>query len=437
MPLLRKYVFQILLIIFIFFVVKSAQAQTTTCADFSITPNPVLQNQDASLVYSKGLRANELLRATIQGTNKNITVDCQENSQMCGASFTNIGSFDTSDLNIGSSYNVQIIYIPASGITNQLNCSTSFSYTNNTQTFCSNRGLHTVNPTSGFENTPFIFSGCIGDGGNPNNPCSGTYSRIAIKNGNITVAESSINNSGNNSCDASGNFSIAISGLPIGRLTAQLTQNQNIVGDLFTFDVESGSNITIGEACQIDQQCTVGNQSGTRSCSGTYQNQNSSIICVSNTCSSCSYCGDNICSSNEISNCAQDCSQVEPTPTLGLSFQVIPCPTVNIDEWNNRNDQNDLPPMDGIQTALGCLPSSPQGLLAVLFRIAIGIGGGIAFLLILYGGIRMMIARGDPKGIQEAKEILTSAIVGLLLIILSMFILRVLGVDILSIPGFS
>lgn len=130
-----------------------------------------------------------------------------------------------------------------------------------------------------------------------------------------------------------------------------------------------------------------------------------------------------------------------PTPTppeQGASFILQTCSTISDSEWEETiGGSTQEPAHNGIQTAIGCIPSSPQGLVTVLFRFFIGIGGGIAFLLILYGAIRMMIARGDPKALEESKEIITSAIVGLLLIILSMFILRVLGVDILAIPGFS
>jgi hypothetical protein len=42
---------------------------------------------------------------------------------------------------------------------------------------------------------------------------------------------------------------------------------------------------------------------------------------------------------------------------------------------------------------------------------------------------------GDPKKLQAGKELLTAAISGLLLLIFSVFILRIIGVEILNIPG--
>ena len=48
-----------------------------------------------------------------------------------------------------------------------------------------------------------------------------------------------------------------------------------------------------------------------------------------------------------------------------------------------------------------------------------------------------MVSRGDKEKLAGARETLTSAIVGLLFIVLSIVILEIIGVDILRIPGFS
>jgi len=43
---------------------------------------------------------------------------------------------------------------------------------------------------------------------------------------------------------------------------------------------------------------------------------------------------------------------------------------------------------------------------------------------------------GDPKKLQAGQEQLTSAVTGLVLVIFSIFILKVIGVDIFKLPGF-
>ncbi len=62
-----------------------------------------------------------------------------------------------------------------------------------------------------------------------------------------------------------------------------------------------------------------------------------------------------------------------------------------------------------------------------------GIAGGIAFLLILYAGFQIMTSAGSPQRVQSGKELLGAAISGILLLIFSTFILRIVGVDILKI----
>jgi hypothetical protein len=93
---------------------------------------------------------------------------------------------------------------------------------------------------------------------------------------------------------------------------------------------------------------------------------------------------------------------------------------------------------DGINTAIGCIPIGSQGgLIGFVLSWAIGIGGGIAFILIVSAGFLILTSGGNPQRLQSGKELLTSAISGLLLLIFSIFILRIIGVDILKIPDFG
>src|SRR5258708_3928306 len=91
-----------------------------------------------------------------------------------------------------------------------------------------------------------------------------------------------------------------------------------------------------------------------------------------------------------------------------------------------------------INTAIGCIPFGNQNALIGFFlKWGIGIGGGIAFLLILMAGFQIMTSRGDPKRLQAGQELMTSAISGLLLLIFSLVILRIIGFDIFSINAFK
>lgn len=94
----------------------------------------------------------------------------------------------------------------------------------------------------------------------------------------------------------------------------------------------------------------------------------------------------------------------------------------------------------GIQTAIGCihvLASSPEQFLGQILGWAVGIGAGIAFLLILYAGFMTMTSTGNPERLKAGQELLTSAISGLILMILSVFVLKVIGIDILGLCKFG
>lgn len=92
----------------------------------------------------------------------------------------------------------------------------------------------------------------------------------------------------------------------------------------------------------------------------------------------------------------------------------------------------------GSWTAIGCLGGAdPTAFVNSFIKIGTGLGGGIAFLLILFSGFQTMMSAGNPEKLHAAKELMTAAISGLLLIIFSIFLLRLIGVDILQIPGFS
>jgi hypothetical protein len=91
----------------------------------------------------------------------------------------------------------------------------------------------------------------------------------------------------------------------------------------------------------------------------------------------------------------------------------------------------------GSWTAIGCIPTSPAGFIVKFLSLGIGLAGGVAFLLILFGGFQMMTSAGNPEQINAGKELIGSAIAGLILIIFSLFILRFIGYNVLGIPGFG
>lgn len=91
----------------------------------------------------------------------------------------------------------------------------------------------------------------------------------------------------------------------------------------------------------------------------------------------------------------------------------------------------------GVWTAVGCIPNDPESVIKTVITIGLAAGGGIVLIMILVGSFMLSVSQGDPNKTKEAKEIITSAIIGLLFVIFSVTILQFIGVSILHIPGFG
>jgi hypothetical protein len=118
---------------------------------------------------------------------------------------------------------------------------------------------------------------------------------------------------------------------------------------------------------------------------------------------------------------------------VGVFLFLSPSPTFS------AADSPLCPGDTGIQTAIGCIPvlGGQQAFLEFILTWAIGVGGGIAFLLIVYAGFLIMTSQGNPERLKAGQELLTAAISGVVLLVLSVFILNIIGVKILEIPGFG
>lgn len=131
---------------------------------------------------------------------------------------------------------------------------------------------------------------------------------------------------------------------------------------------------------------------------------------------------------------AQDCTSACQVPN---SVECLRCTNKqNSNSVNNSSNSSD--PMAGcgaesINTAIGCIPvGDTNSFMGWILGWAIGVGGGIAFLLIVYASIMIMTSQGMPDRLKAGQELLTSAISGLIMLIFSVFILKFIGIDILG-----
>jgi len=90
-----------------------------------------------------------------------------------------------------------------------------------------------------------------------------------------------------------------------------------------------------------------------------------------------------------------------------------------------------------LSTALGCLPYTRDAFVASLLSFIVGIAGAIALVVMLTATIQIMTAAGDSKKLSNAKQLFISALLGLLFLIFSVSILKIIAGDIIKLPGFG
>lgn len=103
-------------------------------------------------------------------------------------------------------------------------------------------------------------------------------------------------------------------------------------------------------------------------------------------------------------------------------------------EWVGK----DLCTKDGsnykCNTGLGfALSTSPGAFVSQIFGVVLGIAGTIALILIIISGYKLMTSQGDAEKVKDARDQLTAAIIGLLFVIFSFFLLTFIGGTILGI----
>jgi hypothetical protein len=91
-------------------------------------------------------------------------------------------------------------------------------------------------------------------------------------------------------------------------------------------------------------------------------------------------------------------------------------------------------PLPGyVNTAIGCIPFNIISNTARFFLAwGLSVGGGVALLLIGISALMFATSSGNPDKLGSAKDLFWAALTGLGMLILSVFLLRFIGVDVLG-----
>src|SRR3989344_2245129 len=71
--------------------------------------------------------------------------------------------------------------------------------------------------------------------------------------------------------------------------------------------------------------------------------------------------------------------------------------------------------------------TSVSGFILKIINIALAVAGLIAVLFLIIGGFRYITSAGNEETAEQAKKIITNAIIGIVIIILSFVIVRVIS----------
>lgn len=65
--------------------------------------------------------------------------------------------------------------------------------------------------------------------------------------------------------------------------------------------------------------------------------------------------------------------------------------------------------------------------ISTLLRYILPFAGLLLLLYLIYGGYRYMLSQGDPKTLQEAKSVITTALLGFVIVFISFWLVQIVG----------
>lgn len=94
-----------------------------------------------------------------------------------------------------------------------------------------------------------------------------------------------------------------------------------------------------------------------------------------------------------------------------LTLSVSPVKAANLNLWGENYNANDF------QTETGLGQRDPRAIVASVIRIILGFLGIVAVIIILLGGFKWMTAGGNEDKVAEARKLIVSGVIGLVIIL--------------------
>lgn len=150
------------------------------------------------------------------------------------------------------------------------------------------------------------------------------------------------------------------------------------------------------------------------------------VVAQTYTCDACGYCQNGEPPSNWI-NCAQ-CLYDSDDPNVTLASDPNPNKAYTVFGCLEMGS--------GCDPTIGsdCTTEGAASFTNFFLNFFTTVIGGLAFLVMLFGGVKVLMARGDPDAMSEGKRYVYGAILGLIVVASSVLIVKLVGGSLLQIP---
>lgn len=147
-------------------------------------------------------------------------------------------------------------------------------------------------------------------------------------------------------------------------------------------------------------------------------------------------CGHHNTACKDQANCLCLPAIVSPVPGQPNEIGAPVCRTPSAEEGRNpcvdQGGNNFI-----CQTAIGAIGTSASGFAKSVLQLFLALAGVILLFIIILNGYKFITSQGDPEKVKEARESITSAIAGLIVVALAIVILQFITFTVLGLPGFK